>query len=327
MEQTSMTPIIFPHTRIEPQCLSDLLAVFERIQLKRHDSDDMPAHLAAARDAGRLEVSWSANDDGLDLPQLAAEYRRWLEDNRGAEIRARHLQRGRFPLVDETSVARLRTQILSGGDTTAGGGDDSRRMAQLFLVAADQWAAEATELENEMAGHAEKERALFEHLHGDPSELALFPPAPGLTRHVDPCAYMTPQWISAWCRIALDGPVIPSVWITASDAVILWMMEVFDGMRKIGAITRHALSDGGLDRRLDDIFQDAARLGDAADDQRVNIAGDTENGQPVVLSVYQVCGVSPTAAAERLLPGGAIPLSGGGDGGNRHLIVMQWHDK
>lgn len=325
MEKPPIAPMLFPHTVVGQDCLEALLAVFERVCLKRPSGGDLPPHLIAARDAERLIVTWPAGDDGRDLRQLASDYRQWLKDNRGAEIRVRHLQRGAPPMVDASSVARLRGQILAGEARGSEGPiDDSRRMAQLFLLAAETWALETADVQAAMAGHTENERALFENLHGDPSELALFPLRPDPVQHIDPCEHMTSQWLSAWCRLVLDDAHIPAVWITFSDAVVSWMREVFGEIREIGMIPRHAVSADGVAGRLDDFLLAATtNTGDSAWEPPYEDAVDRS---PAAV-ILRVTGVSPRMAAARLASrAAAVPPDGAGDAG-RHLVLIRWYDK
>ncbi|MFH1984934.1 MAG: hypothetical protein ABIL58_24090 [Pseudomonadota bacterium] len=328
MVNTPMAPILFPHTRVGQKSLSDLLAVFEQVHLKCASDDDLPSHLISARDARRLAISWPTTDDGVNLRQLVSDYRQWIEDCRGTEMRVRHLQRGIPPLVDASSVARLREQILSIKD---GGGaesiDDSRHMAQLFLLAAETLATETADLQAAMAGHTENERALFEQLHGDPSELALFPRMPSPVQDIDPCAHMTSQWISAWCRLVLDDTHVPGVWVTFSDAVVSWMREVFGEIREIGVIPRGALSSDGFAGKLDDLLREAGtRTGDSLDGIGNLPVGDTVGPSPAMV-LLQIPGVSPRAAAERLLHGSGAPAPGGAGDAKRHLVIVRWYEK
>ena len=98
-------------------------------------------------------------------------------------------------------------------------------------------------------------------------------------------------------------------------------------MRKTGEMPRHALGDGGFDKRLDRLLQIAARSGDAANGGGRIISDDAEDGSPTVLTLYQVHGVSPEAAAYRLQPRSVRPPEAASGDDKHDLVLLQWHGK
>jgi hypothetical protein len=238
MNTTPARPILFPHTAIASADLEALLSVFGNIRLQRAADTDLPPHLRRAVADGRLTLEVPQAEDGVDIPRLAADYRQWLATNRGAETRVRHRHRGTPPMIDDTSVARIRTQIMAAREKPiTQEKDDSRHLAQIFLMAAEAWTRENAALQAEMDAHARKERELFAQLHGDPSELAVFPRMTRVSAPIDPCAQMTPEWLSSWSRLVIAQPDISGLWITLSDAVVEWMREVFENTRHLARIS------------------------------------------------------------------------------------------
>ncbi len=318
-----VVPLLFPHTRVEKACLDELLKAFGRIRLQLACDGELPAHLQAAVESGGLLIDRPVSEDGTDIQHLAQAYRKWLEDTRGMEPRVPHLHRGTPPLVDDTSTARLKSQILSVTRADpAAGPDDGRRMAQLFLLAAEDYVAEMAALEADMDVHLDKERALFAQLHGDPEELAMFFPTTVHDRPLDPCAMMTPEWISAWCRLVAEHSDIAGIWLTFSDAVVAWMREVFGDTRPIAAIPR-----GQEDRfeRLEDLLVHAP-TGPEKGPPEQEFAASEADGKNASLAgvVYRFPGVSPRSAAHRLMPSGKPVPPAGGDGG---LVLVRWYLK
>lgn len=315
MVEPALIPILFPHTFVSPARMTELLSVFPVIALRRPGEGPLPEHLQSACDAGRVDVTAPGDAEGVDLHRLAAEYRQWLEDTRGADARVRHLSRKRPPLVAETSVARLRGMIAAGKDGPAEPPpDDSRRLAQLFLLAAEERALADEQLSAALNSHDEKTRTLFERLHGDPDELAGFPMPGGSAGIDDPCAHMTQQWITAWCRLVSDEPVIPGVWLTFSEAVVQWLGEVFEEMTPAGAVTHRELAD----LENGDPAAALCRRGGKED------GAPSSAGDPPAAVVFCLRGVSPRTAVERLLGRGASAPEGGAADAGAPLAVIRW---
>jgi hypothetical protein len=178
-----------------------------------------------------------------------------------------------------------------------------------------------------MDDHARKERELFERLHGDPSELAVFPRAAGMSGACDPCSQMTPEWISSWCRLVIAQPPVPDVWVTLSDAVVAWMKEVFEDTRHLARLPGSALA--GLDAG-DDVADSLRRLVVEAAGGDGTVAtghGDAEDGSLPAADVYRISGVSPRQAAELLCHRGSAPDPGEPAGGDGQLVLVQWRAK
>jgi hypothetical protein len=326
LKGNTMVPLLFPHTRIGQTCLGELLEVFGQIRLQLACDGDLPAHLQAAADGGRLLIERPVSEDGTDIRHLAHAYRKWLEDTRGMEPRVPHLYRDTPPLVDDTATARLRSQILSIKDGGAAARpDDSRRMAQLFLLTAEDWVAEMAALEADMDTHLDKERALFTQLHGDPEELAMFTHMAGHDRLVDPCVRMTPEWITAWCRLVAEHSDIAGVWLTFSDAVVAWMREVFGDTRPMEAIPRGQEDRfSHLENRL---AQGATGSGGGLTEQELEVPDAPGEDTSLAGVVYRFPGVSPRYAVNRLMHPGKSASPSPPEDGDRSLVLVRWHLK
>jgi hypothetical protein len=229
----TMTPILFPYTTISPSDRDTAGRFFPALTLigPLESEPEVPKVSAGGPE---ITVHVPATDRRAELRHLIDDYRLWAQQHPGTDLAAWAGRGETVPFFDETSVARIRSDIRRSD--TARPGANPLFDCRLFLGIAEAFDRQMAETARSLGNLEKAESRMLSELRGE-TALPLRRTA-GAEQGMDALIYMVPRRIRAWAGLYLSAPLPNAVFITLARDVIGHLTEMCgqDQMRHIGTI-------------------------------------------------------------------------------------------
>ena len=330
-----MQPLFFPFTSVDP-CLMDAASgFFEKMTVYQVSPAAIPARMKAWQDNQQLDIRLPLKHHAKAVASLLREYRAWAQQHQGGDLSFFKTQGGHIPFFDDSSVAQIRKEIKAGGEETS-----ATRVKNtpdlypgVFLQMAQDLDEQSREIVGDLEFQAAQERELMKNLKGD----AVDEMSSGLGDGMpfgDEEAYMIPERMTAWARIALADDLAPSMLITSQPAVIDDLAErILEGAKEM-LFLRTLTSPAGNPGRVSQCREAlSAFLGDmctqAWDGGKEQLHFDRDwklTATSARLSLYVIPGMTPRALFEGVVgsddPDAPAGKAGGSDARNTVVGVL-----
>ena len=231
-----MNVLYFPFTFVSGRSLAALNACFQSVHVLLPSVLDIPRGMIQAEGDGRLVLERPPAIEDAAMGEALQQYRDWARAHRGSEMGWLKTQLDSVPFYDESNISRIRSEVTGGSGNPPE--HDPLQEARMFLQMAQMYDVETAELESDLEGFEQMEKALFEELKGEPetnvpSITDRFPPS-------DPGGFMTSGRLSTWARLfmslAPEPSEAPQVMATTSRIVLETVLEAFPSGERIAAI-------------------------------------------------------------------------------------------
>ncbi|CAB5137279.1 hypothetical protein D3OALGA1CA_3624 [Olavius algarvensis associated proteobacterium Delta 3] len=308
-----MRTLFFPFTFVSHSALEALNACFQPIHVLLPSALEIPGGMIQAERDGRLVLDRSAAGDDDAMGEVLRQFHDWATVHRGSEIAWLKSQADSVPFYDDTSISRIRSELISKGRGPTE--RDPLQKARIFLQMAQMYDAKISDLESELGSFEQLETALFQDLKGEPAAAGRSSPDIGIPQ--DPGAFMTVDRLNAWARLFLLEPPAPpdgpTVMVTTSRAVLEEVMEAVPQTQQVAFFERIPVTGppgGGSDhqwRQSLGSYMVMLSHPDASPAAELPVAPGV--GERVgSLSVYRIPGVPTDTVVERwITPDSAAP--------------------
>lgn len=231
---TNHFPIaFFPFTFISDALASACHDRFGPVVVYQPAAGCTPAPLEALAASGRIILRFPVRGEDRRLAELARHFQSWGQLHSGDAAALKKFAENGF--YNQEFAPEIRTEILKG-ERAPEPDPGPVFHARLFLLLAQEYDQQATELREDLERTDSAGRALFARMKGDAEEFPGFSADFGDTARafaVDPGAYMTGPRLRAWRRLMAADPDPPRLLITSSAAVIDDLRERHETFRPV----------------------------------------------------------------------------------------------
>jgi hypothetical protein len=318
--------LLFPFTTIPPGSSAALQACFGRLTLVR------PTQSAAPEETG----NWPAlrvpvGVDEKRVQTLVREYASWADlhqGNRGIDDGLHRFAKDPLPFAEDGTPSRIRDAIRRAGQARTPEDADTRLVNDLvFLSLAERYDRQSFGVQEAFRDLSRRETELLDALRGDEGVASRRMPAV-LSAASDPGAYMTPERLSAWARVArciFADPPFPVAAVTTSQAVIETLAEGLEGFVEI--VRLGLTPSAGL--HGEDLLKWRRQLADYVVHLSGEASGAPEVPPPTPLAGEPLASLTLYAAPGVDWPSFLAAAGGGADVtrgvGGRRMIVARVH--
>jgi len=219
-----MQAVLFPATYV-PELLFDAVKTcFQKVLVYQPTRRHVPDLLQALSRKGLVELRIPVDSDEQKMETLVSGYRNWAGLHAGGALEFLKLQQGSVPFFDDTSIAKIRTDIrrAESGDRSAPPPDPLFN-ARVFLLMAQEYDLQVEEIARRLAAAHAAERKLFAGITGEANS---GPPESQAGRASDLSGRMIEARLTAWRHIFLkDRPAAPAAFIAAHRSVLDFLLE------------------------------------------------------------------------------------------------------
>ncbi len=225
-----------PFTYIDDQSIRKLTRALGPVSVYCPNPATIPDHMLAWVQKELLDSRCPQGIQADLLSKAIKEFKAWADLHQGniADMAGFFKsQKGRPPMVDETSPTSIGDQIRKFGQPASREPDDPIFQAALFLAMAQEYDQQHAAVAQDLGAVMAMEQGMLSRLTGDaqdPEEGIRPAPAAGNSAGIfDPGAFMTTRRVQAWaelaCRDIRPRPYI--LFVTPSPAVLEYLLDQF----------------------------------------------------------------------------------------------------
>ena len=221
-----MTPIYFPFTYLPQPVFEALNPIFGRLAVYQPLAGKVPETMTAWVESGRLDIRAPIEDNGEDLLILLREYRAWADLHPASQRVFSKFQGNAIPFSSDTQISNIRAEIkrrIQAKEKRIK--SDPLFEARLFLLLAQDFNIQQTQLQNEFHWVEKMEQQLMDDVKGedrlDPAIAANIK----TSEWQDPLSFMTFERLNAWSWLMQQDPETSALYLTGSRAAFQDLLE------------------------------------------------------------------------------------------------------
>lgn len=251
----------FPFTFISEKWASACWARFGQVLVYQPASGAAPEPMEDLAAEGKILLQYPAKGDDQNLIKLARQFQGWGQVHHKHAAALKPFAEAGF--YNQEFAPEISTEILKGGREEPPR-QDPLFTARLFLLMAQEYDRQASELEIQLGAAQHAAMEMFAGIRGQPEESESFHvqqfsaaiPDRGGSGSEDPGAYMPEARIRAWQCLAGADPEAPRLWLTSSPAVIEVLNEHFEPLTAMDSLPENVRA--GLPRPREPLLEPGA---------------------------------------------------------------------